>query len=175
MSASRDLECVPVLVRREVLDRPAERDQCLLERPARGCGKRRLGRRWPAAQQLADRLGARDLGEQRRLFADEPQQPGIARVQPQPPVAGAQIAHVGEHRLRDLVPGQLDERGGDLVGAHPRGRRVPQRDRRDPVRVHVLGALLELGETRERCACPVELRVRDLEQHAAIALDDGWT
>ena len=52
------------------------------------------------------------------------------------------------------------------------GARVPQPEPRDAVGVDVLGGALELGEDREVVAGVFGERVRDLEQHGAVALHD---
>ena len=39
----------------------------------------------------------------------------------------------------------------------------------------MFGALLELGEARQGRSCVVEVGVGDLQQHAAVTLDDGGT
>ena len=59
-----------------------------------------------------------------------------------------------------------------LVGIVPGGARVPESETGDPVGVDVLGRALELGEHREIVAGVLGVRVGDLEQHGAVALDD---
>ena len=54
----------------------------------------------------------------------------------------------------------------------PGGPGVPQSESRDAVGVHVLGCALELGEDREVVPCVFRERVRDLEEHGAVALHD---
>ena len=58
------------------------------------------------------------------------------------------------------------------LGVVAGGARVPQSEPGDAVGVHVLGCALELGEDREVVARVLGERVRDLEQHGAVALHD---
>ena len=50
--------------------------------------------------------------------------------------------------------------------------RVPQSESGDAVGVDVLGGALELGEDREFVSRVFRVRMRDLEQHGAVALHD---
>src|SRR5439155_1071434 len=73
----RDGQLGAVLVGRQILDRPAQRDERLLEGSARRCDEQRLAVAGRTAQQLGHGRGAPHLGQQRRLVADQSQQPGL--------------------------------------------------------------------------------------------------
>jgi hypothetical protein len=66
----------------------------------------------------------------------------------------------------------LGEAGKHLLGRQPRGGGIPQRKRRQPIGVDVLGALLQLGERRQGVACGGILRIIDFDQDRTIPLDD---
>ena len=61
-----------------------------------------------------------------------------------------------------------------VVGVVAGGACVPQSEAGDAVGVDVLGRALELGEDREVVPGVFGVRVRDLEQHGAVALHDEW-
>ena len=76
--------------------------------------------------------------------------------------------------MRDGVAGVPYQRIDDLFGVVPGGTRVPQRQRGDPVGVHVLGGPLELGERRDGPPGLDGLRMADLQQQCLVRLDDDW-
>jgi hypothetical protein len=76
--------------------------------------------------------------------------------------------HVGRHRIAR----ERRERLQDALQSHPGRARVPDRERRDAVGVEVLRRLDQLGEREQSLARLPEARIRDLEQHGEVTLDD---
>ena len=95
------------------------------------------------------------------------------RSQPDPAVAADQLAEVGrqvggKRELANRSPAPAIIASADMPG----GRGVPERERRQAVGVDVLGALLQLGERRDRVAGLGVQRVVDFQQDRAVALHD---
>ena len=65
-----------------------------------------------------------------------------------------------------------DQRIDDLLGVVPRGAGVPQRQRGDPVGVHVLRGALQLGERRDRRTGGGRVGMIDFEQQCLVGLHD---
>jgi len=59
-----------------------------------------------------------------------------------------------------------------LVDVDPLCRRVPQRQRAEPIGVHVLGRLLDLGASRQEIARLFVSRGIDLDQDGPVPLYD---
>src|SRR5262249_54587102 len=83
-----------------------------------------------------------------------------------------QLGDVGGEVVRQRELAEPPQHVEHLVGGHPRGGGVPQRQRRQPVGVDVLGALLQLGERGEGVAGLGVPRVVHLHQNGAIPLNN---
>ena len=168
----RDRVRLAVDVAGEVLGRPAQLEQRLLEVAALG-GVHDDGVVVDAgAEHPGDLLGAQHLLEHRPVGADQHQPVGRVLLQPQPAVARHRLGDVDQQRVRDGVAAVLQQRVDDLLGVVAGGARVPQAERREPVGVDVLGRALELGERRDRLAAVRRALVVDLEQQRLVGLDD---
>ena len=64
------------------------------------------------------------------------------------------------------------EHGQHAARIQPRRGGIPERERRQPIGVDVLGRLLQLGELRQRIARLGVERMIHLQQYRAVALDD---
>ena len=160
----------------EVLDGPAVEEQALLEQAAHPRGD------LPLALAIALEELASDRGLRHQLLDEaggerDPEvraRRGGVRLELDEAVPADRLVDVREHVGGDVElrqPAQLVE---DLVAGHAGRRRVPQGQRRDPVRVQQVGGRLELGEAGEEVTRAVEVGVLRLEEHLAVALyDDG--
>ena len=92
--------------------------------------------------------------------------------QGQPAEAVHRVGDVDQQRVRHRVARVAHQCVDDLLGVVPGGAGVPQRERRHPVGVHVLGGALQLGERGDRRAAVLRQRVVDLEQQGLVRLDD---
>jgi hypothetical protein len=70
------------------------------------------------------------------------------------------IARIGQQRIHDRL--------GVMTG----GAGIPQPEGRQPVRVHMLGRALQLGERRDGHPAVAGVLVVDLEEQGLIGLDD---
>ena len=125
----------------------------------------------PLAQVVAHAPLPRQLFEQRPVLGDQPEL-AVDPLEPDPPVAADQLAQVGRHVRGNGKLGIGLERLDHRVGRHAGGGGVPERERRQAVGVNVLGALLQLGERRDRVAGLGVQRIVDLQQDRAVALHD---
>lgn len=107
----RRLESRAVGERGLVAHRPPELDERLLESAAADGRHGHAHRTASLAEQRRYRWRVRNLGQQRGLVGDQLKSAACALDEAQAPVAGAQIPHVGEHRLRDRVARDPVERG----------------------------------------------------------------
>ena len=153
--------------------RPSELDEGLLQRTAVAEAHREPIAVEPLAEQTTHRLVATDLFEQRGFGAREGKG---ARVEVahdrQPAVAAHLVVDLREHARRYRVLRERVEGHRHLARAQPRGRGVPQRQRRHAVGVDVLRCLLQLGEAGEHGAGFLRPRTGHFEQYGEIALDD---
>ena len=156
----------------QVLGRPAELQQHLLEVPA-------LGRMHDdrvvvdtRPDHRLDPLGPQHLLEHRAISRDEHQAVGRVLLEPEPPVPRHRLGDIDEQRVRDGVARVLEQDVDDLLGVVAGGPCVPQRQRRHPVGVHVLRCALELRERRDRPSARSAVGMVDLEQQRAVGLDD---
>ena len=157
----------------EVLGRPADLQQRLLEPAALGGvddrpSPRRCGRRASGATRF-ERMTSSSTAR-----SDVVQHQAVHRVvgQGEPAEAVHRVGDVDQQRVRHRVAGEAHQRVDDLLGVVPGGAGVPQRQRRHPVGVHVLGGALQLGERRDRRPAVLRQRVVDLEQQGLVRLDD---
>ena len=96
----------------------------------------------------------------------------VGAVDDQSPVARDGLAHVDGDGLRHGELRVALERAEHVLGVVAGRSGVPESESRDAVRVHVLGCALEFREHREVVSCVFRERVRDLEEHGAVALHD---
>ena len=167
-----DLVGLAVDVPGEVLGRPADLEQRLLEVAALGRVDDDGVVVDAGADHAGDLLGAQHLLEHRPVVADQHEAVHGVLLQPQPAVARHRLGDVDEQRVGDGVPAELQQGVDDLLGVVPGGARVPQPQRRQPVGVDVLRRPLELGERRDRLAAVGGALVVDLEQQRLVALHD---
>ena len=156
----------------EVLGRPADLQQRLLEPAALGgVDDDRVGVD-AGAEHRRDPLGADDLLEHRR--SDDVQHQAVHRVlrQGEPAEAVHRVGDVDEQGVRHRIAGEAHQRVDDLLGVVAGGAGVPQRERRHAVGVHVLGGALQLGERRDRRPALLRQRVVDLQEQGLVRLDD---
>ena len=159
---------------RQVLGRPADLEQLLLEVAALARGARRPvgvdpGARRPAAVIRLCRSTSSSTG---RSVVRSTSPCSVVLLQGQPAVAVHRLGDVDEQGVRHGIPAVRDQGVDDLLGVVPGGARVPQAQRGDPVGVDVLGGALELGERGDGPAGLLGARVVDLEQQRLVALDD---
>ena len=169
----RDRVRLAVDVPGQVLGRPAELEQHLLEVAALG-GVHDDGvvvdpRRRPCRRTFFD---AQHLLEHRAVGGDQDQPVHRVLLQAQPPVPRHRLRDVDEQRVRDRVAGVAQQRVDDLLGVVAGGAGVPQPQRGQPVGVDVLRRALQLGERRDRLAAVGCAFVVDLEQQGLVGLDD---
>ena len=156
----------------QVLRRPADLEQQLLELAALG-GMHHHGLGVdPRPEQRGDLLGAADFFEHRVVGRAHHQ--AVLRVlfQPQPAVPGHGLFDVDQQRMRHREPGVLQQRVQHLFGVEPGGPGVPQSQRRQPVAVDMLRRALQLGERRDGVAGLGGQLVVDFQQDGLVALDD---
>ena len=156
-----------------VLGRPADLEQRLLEVPALRTGARSTvswSIRVPSigAIFLCRRISSSTARSRETMI--KPVR-GV-RLQHQPAVAAHGVDDVDQQRLRDREPGPPDQRVDHLLGVVPGGAGVPQRERRDPVGVDVLGGAFQLGERCDVGAGRRGIGVGDLQQQRLVGLDD---
>ena len=158
----------------QILGGPADLEQHLLD-PAALAGMHHHGVLVDAlTEHRDDLLVAQHFGQHRAVQADQAQAVGGVFDQLQPAVAGHGVDDVDQQRLRHGVPGECDQGIHHLLGVMAGGAGVPQRQRGDPVGVHVLGSAFEFGERSDRRPRGAGLLVVDLEQHRLVTLDDQW-
>ncbi len=123
----------------QVLGRPADLQQRLLEPSPLGRVHHDTVVVKARPEHRRDLLRPDDLGEHRAVDGAQHQPVRRVVLQPQPAVAVHGVGDVDEQRVRNGVAGEPDERVDDLFGVMAGGPGVPQRQRGDPVGVHVLG------------------------------------
>ena len=156
----------------EVLGRPAELEQRLLEPPAlRGTHEDRVLVE-ALAEHRRDPLGPRHLDEDRPVQRAQHQSVDRIVLQPQPAVAIHRVGDVDEQRMRHRVARVPHQRVDHLLGVMPGGTGVPQRERGDPVGVHMLRRALQLGKRRDRRPRLSRARMVDLQQEGLVRLHD---
>jgi len=89
------------------------------------------------------------------------------------PVAVRQPSDLREDAVGDGILRVLAQRADHRGGGKARGPRVPDGERRQPIGVHVLRALDQLGERVERFTGRLRPRRMSLQQHRVVALDRG--
>ena len=126
----------------------------------------------PLAQVVAHAALPRQLFEQGPVAGGQPKLP-VDPLQPDPAIAADQLAQVGWHVRRNRKLGITSPAPSIIASADmPGRRRVPERERGQTVGVDVLGALLQLGERRDRISGLGVQRIVDLQQDRAIPLHD---
>ncbi len=170
-----DLVRLAVHVPREVLGRPAQLEQRLLDLPALGGVHGHGVGVEPRTDERGDPLGPQDLLQHGAVGAGQDQAVHGVLGEGEAAVARHGLGDVDEQRVRDGVAGVLHERVDDLLGVMTGGPGVPQAERGDPVGVDVLGGPLQLGEGSDGTPGGSGELVVDFEQEGFVALDDEWT
>ena len=157
----------------EVLGRPADLEQLLLEVAALGGVHQHGGVVEALAEQRLDPscAAAPPRAPDGRCVCSTRPCRGVL-LQGEPAVAVHRVGDVDEQGVRDGVAAVGDQRVDDLLGVVAGGAGVPQAERGEPVGVDVLGGALELGERRDGPAGGLGVGVVDLEQERLVALDD---
>ena len=156
----------------QVLGRPADLQQQLLELAALG-GVHHHGLAVdPRPQQRGDLLGAADFLQHRVVGGAHDQ--AVLRVlfEPEPAVPGHGLFDVDQQGVRHGEPGVLQQGVQHLFGVEPGGPGVPEAQRRQPVAVHVLRGPFQLGEGGDGVAGLGGEFVVDLQQDGLVTLDD---
>ena len=156
----------------QVLGRPAQLDEHLLEVTALGGVDDDVGLPEPRPQQALGALGAHDLLQDRHVGGVQDQAVGGVGEQLEAAVAAHRLGDLGEQGVRHRETRVGDERVDDRLRVQARGARVPQGQRRDPVGVDVLGGALQLGEGGDGAAGLPGLGVGDLQENGLVGLDD---
>jgi hypothetical protein len=170
--AQRDRVRLAVHVPGQVLGRPTELQQGLLEpAPLRRVYGDGVLVDLPAQHpgELL-RLGHLDQHDPVEAAQHEPVRRVVHELQPAVPVH--RLGDVDEQRVRYGVPGEAQQRVDHRLGVVPGRPRVPQPERGQPVRVHVLGGALQLGERRDGHPAGERVRVVDLQQERLVGLND---
>jgi hypothetical protein len=171
----RDLVRLTVHVPGQVFGGPAELEQRLLQPAAlRGMYRDRLVVD-ASAEHAGQLLVLRHLDQHDAVEAaqDEAVTRVVDELQAAVPVHG--LGHVHEQRVRHRVAGELDQRVDHAFGVVAGGPRVPQPERSQPVRVHVLRRALELGERGDRHPARLRVGVVHLQQKRLVRLHDQWS
>ena len=172
-SWSRSISCgVPgVYPARSSAGQPIFRSSCLSSPRAHCC----ITKLFVAAlleQEVRDLLAARDLGEHGGVGGGEDERALVVALDHESAVPPHRLRHVGGDRLRDGELRPALEGGEHVFRGVPGRPRVPEPESGDAVGVDVLGRAFELGEHGEVVPRVLRERMRDLEQHRAVALHD---
>lgn len=133
----------------QVLGRPAQLEQRLLDLPALRRVHHDRVRVQPRPDQRLHLLRPEDLLQDGAVGGGQHQPVCGVLGEREAPVAGHRLGDVDEQRMRHRIPRELHQRVHDLLGVVPGGPRVPQSQRRHPVRMDVLGRPLQLGKGRD--------------------------
>ena len=162
----------PRRVAGEVLGRPADLEELLLDVAARpGVDLEGVGG-GAADEEGLDALVLRDLGQHRGIRRSKDQTAVRVALDDQTAVAADGLADVDRHRRRHREARPAIERREHVVGVVAGGAGVPQPEAGDAVRVDVLGRAFELGEDRELVPRAFGVRMGYFQQHRPVALHD---
>ena len=156
----------------QVLGRPAQLDEHLLEVAALRGVDDDVGLSEPGPQQALGALGAHDLLQDRHVGGVQDQAVGGVGEELEAPVAAHRLGDLGEQGVRHREARVGDEGVDDRLRVQARGARVPQGQRRDPVGVDVLRGALQLGEGGDGAAGLTGPGVGDLQEDGLVGLDD---
>ena len=170
--AQPDLVRLAVDVAGEVLGRPAELEQGLLEVAALRAVHRDRVVVDALTEHAGDLLGAQHLLEHGAVGGDQDQSVHRMLLQPQPAEAGHRLGDVDQEGVRHGVAAVGQQRVDHLLGVMAGRPGVPEAEVGQPVGVDVLRAALQLGERRDRLAAVLCARVVDLQQQGLVALHD---
>ena len=168
----RDGVGLAVDVAGQVLGRPAQLDEHLLEVAALRGVDDDVGLSEPGPQQALGALGAHDLLQDRHVGGVQDQAVGGVGEELEAAVAAHRLGDLGEQGVRHREARVGDEGVDDRLRVQARGARVPQGQRRDPVGVDVLGGSLQLGEGGDGAAGLPGPGVGDLQEDGLVGLDD---
>ena len=156
----------------QVLGRPAQLDEHLLEVTALGGVDDDVGLPEPGSQQALGALGAHDLLQDWHIGGVQDQAVGGVGEQLEAAVAAHRLGDLGEQGVRHREARVGDEGVDDRLGVQARRTRVPQGQRGDPVGVDVLGGTLQLGEGSDGAAGLAGSGAGDLQEDGLVGLDD---
>ncbi len=162
--AQAKLERRAVHVTGQVLCRVAHLQQRPLEVTALSGGDKELCGRKLLQDKRSDELVPGQLRHQGQIVTGQHQ--GTALRMPHEldaPVARDRVGNVHAHVFRQRILAEAFEVGDDAVRGHTGGGGVPQRKRRDPVRVDVLGTFFQLGKAGQRITRGLVLIVVNFE------------
>ncbi len=158
-------------IAREVLGRPADSEQLLLELAALR-GVHQNGRVvQPLTQKGLNPLVSQHFFEHRAVGAAKDELVAVL-LESEPTVAVHRVGDVHEQGVWHGIAAVGDERVDDLFSVVPGGSGVPEAKRSEPIGVDVLGRALQLGK---RCDGPTRsngVGVVDLEEKCLVALND---
>ena len=165
----------PVHVPSEILGWPPQLEQGLLEGAPLGGMHDRRDLVDLLAHQTAHLLGAKHLGEDCLVGAQQHETVGRMFLDAQPAVPAHGVGDVDEqgtcHRVARVAHEDVDDLLGIMAGSH----RIPQPQRGEPVGVDVLGGSLQLGERGNGMTALVGQGMIDLQQQGSVGLDDEGT
>jgi hypothetical protein len=147
----------------EVLDRPAQPEQGLLEGAAFGGMHDDRGVVDPGTEFALGALGAQHLLEHRSVQGVQDQAVGGMGDQLQPPVAIHGVGDVDQQGVRHRVAGVVHECGDHALRVEPGCACVPQAQVGQPIGVDVFGCALEFCEGGDRRPGIGRCRVVDLQ------------
>jgi hypothetical protein len=159
----------------EVLGRPAQLQQRLLDLPALGGVHGDRVRVEAGADQGRDPLRPQDLLQHRTVGGGQDQPVRRVLGQREPSVAVHRLGDVDQQRVRHRIAAVLHQRVHDLLGVVTRRARVPQAQWRHPVGVDVLRRPLQLRERGDGPTAVVGLLVVDFQEQGLVGLDDQRT
>ena len=125
----------------------------------------------PLAEVLPELRLPRQLLEQPLVGADQ-SQAVVELFQPHTSVAADQLLQIDRQVARQRELAVAREHPDHLLGRHPGSGGVPERKRRNSVRVDVFGALFQLGKRRQGVPGGRIFRVIDLYEYGPVALND---
>ena len=156
----------------QVLGRPAQLDEHLLEVAPLGGMDDNVGLPESLAQQALGALGAHDLLQDRHIGGVQDQAMGGVGDELESTVTAHRLGNLGEQGVRHREARVGDESVDDRLGVQARGARVPQGQRSDPVGVDVLGGAFQFGEGGDGAAGLAGPGVGDLQEDGLVGLDD---
>jgi len=168
------INCVrlAVHVTGQILGRPAELQQHLLEVPAlTGVHDHRVLVD-PRPHQPLDLGAPQHLGQHRPVGRHQDQAVGRVLLDPQPAVTVHRVGDVHQQCRRHRVAAVREQRVDHLLGIVTRSPRVPQSQRGQPIGVDVLRCSLQLGERCDRDPARVRRLMIDFKQQGSVGLHD---
>ncbi len=168
----RDQVRCTVHVAGQVLRRPADLQEQLLELAPLGGVDHNCFAIDPWPQQRLDFLGPDDLFQYRVVVSAHHQAVLGILLQPQPSIPGHGLFDVDQQRMRHREPRVFEQRVQDLLGIQPGSACVPQAQRGEAVTVHVFRGAFQFGEGGNGVPRLGGQFMVHLEEDGFITLDD---